>query len=201
MNKLIFCFSILTLTFGFSSDLNSQASLITITGKVVEQGTDQPVEFATVVLADKTSNQTITGTITDFEGNFTLTSESSDVSVAVSFMGYATQTITNLPIENNLVNLGNIFIAEESATLSEVMVVAERSHTEFKLDRRVFNVGQDVARQESAPMNAAATHLPSGFENRLGIHAENPDLFMFQVRSNKAAIDQMKNAIDYPSEL
>ena len=134
--------SFLISSFHFAS---SQESLITIEGTVIENGSGTPVEFATVVIADKTTKQTLTGTITDLDGKFSVTTDSRNFYIDVSFMGFETMTIEEFDLSTSNIDLGNLLISEQSATLSEITVVAERSQTEFKLDKRVFNVGQDLS--------------------------------------------------------
>ena len=51
----------------------------------------------------------------------------------------------NIEFNGNRANLGVIPMKEQIQTLEEVDIRAEKSQTEFKLDKRVFNVGRDLS--------------------------------------------------------
>ena len=65
-----------------------QAQALTVTGVVMAQDEPDPVIGANVMVKG-----TSTGTITDFDGNFTLQAKMGDV-LQVSFMGYKSQEVT-----------------------------------------------------------------------------------------------------------
>ncbi len=126
-------------------NLSAQNQEVIISGQVIESNSQQPVEFATVMIANKTTKAPITGVTTDMNGNFSVAVNTTDVFVEISFIGFNTKKITEFSVENNKINLGIISFSEDSETLDEVVVRAEKSSTEFKLDRRVFNVGKDIS--------------------------------------------------------
>ncbi len=119
--------------------------MISISGKVVESRSQKAIEFATVMIADVNTKEAITGTTTDETGNFSVRSPKPSFYIELSFLGFETQRITEFKIERGIVNLGTIALVENNQTLDEVTVRAERSQTEFKLDKRVFNVGKDLS--------------------------------------------------------
>jgi len=118
---------------------------VEISGTLIEDESSQPVPYATVVLNDKTTDEFITGTTSDGQGNFTLTASTADFVVNISFMGYKTKTITEYTEVDGKVNLGTIELSADSQALDEVVVTGEVSQTVFKLDKRVFNVGKDIS--------------------------------------------------------
>lgn len=128
-----------------SSGLVAQDPTITIRGKVVESRNQAPVEFATIMIADPETGASITGVTTDLDGNFVVKTEATDFYLEVSFIGFEKKTINEFDIVNNEANLGTIVITENSEMLDEVVVRAEKSTTEFRLDKRVFNVGKDLS--------------------------------------------------------
>lgn len=125
--------------------LLAQKNSIQITGKVVDSRSRQPVEFATVMVGDKSTRQPITGVTTEMDGSFKVATSTTSIYVEISFIGFATQTIEQINIINGKANLGVITLSEDSEVLDEVVVRAEKSTTEFKLDKRVFNVGKDLS--------------------------------------------------------
>jgi len=126
--------------------LEAQKVRTIISGQVVENTNAQPIEFATIMLSDKPTGDMITGTTTDQDGKFLISTDAAEFNVNVSFIGFSDLLIDEFTITNNRVDLGEIKLGLDGETLDEVTVRAERSQTEFKLDKRVFNVGQDLSR-------------------------------------------------------
>lgn len=138
------CF--LLLFFGASSFIaNAQQQKVLVTGTVLEGASQKPVEFATIMIADKATKATITGATTDLDGQFSIETKQADFYVEVSFIGFSTKTINDITIVDGKADLGTIVLSDDSQTLDEVVVRAEKSSTEFKLDKRVFNVGKDLS--------------------------------------------------------
>lgn len=118
---------------------------IEVSGKVVDAKSQNPIEFATIKLLDEDSGQMIAGTTTLPNGDLLLTTPSASFLVEVSFIGFISQQIKDIKVVNRKVNLGTISLKEDIQQMNEVVVQAERSTTEFQLDKRVFNVGQDLS--------------------------------------------------------
>ncbi len=118
---------------------------ILIKGKVIDESSSSPVPYATVALIDNKTMKPFSGATTADDGSFNIRSRKSDISVEISFLGYEKKTITELPLVGNEINLGNVILKANSRSLDEVVVQAERSSVEFQLDKRVFNVGQDIS--------------------------------------------------------
>lgn len=112
---------------------------------MLDSASQQPIEFATVMIAAKETGEAIEGTTTQIDGTFSIETSSSDFYVQVSFIGFETKTIEDFQIVNSEVDLKTVELAEEGLTLQEAVVRADRSTTEFRLDKRVFNVGEDLS--------------------------------------------------------
>ena len=139
--KYLMLFVLVTMT----CTLSAQTTSITVTGKVVEKISKESVPFATVLIQESETNQNITGTTTDEDGTFTMQVAKSKFSVEVSFIGFETLTINEFSVAGDIVDLGVISLEKINTVLDEVELRAEKSSTEFKLDRRVFNVGKDLS--------------------------------------------------------
>nr|MBI1228978.1 TonB-dependent receptor [Cytophagales bacterium] len=122
-----------------------QAQDIEVTGKVVDQASQSPIEFATVKLLDKTSGELLAGTTTQADGTLLLVTKRADFLLEISFMGFLTREIRDFQLENSTINLGTISLETDAKLMDEVVVRGEKSTTEFQLDKRVFNVGQDLS--------------------------------------------------------
>jgi len=123
----------------------AQPSSVLVRGKVVERQGNRTIEFATIMLGDPVTKVPITGTTTDIEGRFELKAATNLFYVEVSFLGYKNRVIEDFEVDNGTVDLGTIVLFEDSQSLNEVEVRAEKSMIEFKLDKRVFNVGKDLS--------------------------------------------------------
>lgn len=117
----------------------------TITGRVVDKSGGQPIEFATVLVSNAVTGDGIGGTTTDLSGNFSLETATAEVFLDLSFIGFETRRMENITFSNGQADLGIIELAAQGQTLDEITVRAEKSQTEFKLDKRVFNVGKDLS--------------------------------------------------------
>lgn len=144
--KFKFIFSTALIVFVFlANGLFAQKNSIEITGMVVDSRSQQPVEFATVMVADKNTQQVITGATTEVDGSFNVQTNTTEVYVEISFIGFTSKTINDISVVNGKANLGTITLSEDAEVLDEVVVRGEKSTTEFKLDKRVFNVGKDLS--------------------------------------------------------
>jgi len=117
----------------------------TISGRVIDANTKQPIPYATIVIKDM-ADKTITGGISEENGNFNIDKipEGKNI-VEIQFIGYQTYSKEVILESGNLKqNLGTIGLGEESANLDEVTVVAETSTITQKIDRKVINVGKDL---------------------------------------------------------
>jgi len=136
---LMFCLLIL------STEAIAQSNEYKIVGQVVEAESKQSIGYATVAAINANTTQMIGGTTTDDNGRFSIRVSSQDVFIEVSFIGFNTVKRANLDFVGSVADLGTIQIGEDAQTLEEVVVTAEKSTTEFKLDKRVFNVGTDLS--------------------------------------------------------
>ncbi len=141
------CFKILLIISSvfFANISIAQNQSVEVIGRVLESDSQQPVEFATVMIADHNTKKAIAGTTTDLNGIFSVKAETSDIYVEISFIGFVTTKVEDIKIINGKADIGTIQISVDAQTLDEVVVRAEKSSTEFKLDKRVFNVGKDLS--------------------------------------------------------
>ncbi|MFT4665314.1 MAG: outer membrane receptor protein involved in Fe transport [Polaribacter sp.] len=125
-------------------DLMAQKQKIKVMGTVIESG-GQALEFATVTVLEKNTDKILDGVTTATDGTFSIFSTTPNFYLQVSFIGFQTKTIMDISVIGNEATIGEIIISENSELLDEVVVRAEKSSTEFKLDKRIFNVGKDLS--------------------------------------------------------
>lgn len=128
-----------------------------VTGKVIDFGSKQPIDFANVSIMQ--GENLVTGTVTDDKGSFTLEVADGQYMLVVSFMGYSEQR-RELTVAGKPVNLGRIALREDAQALSEVEVVGQGSSMRFELDRKVFTVDQNIA-SAGASVTDVLENIPS----------------------------------------
>ncbi len=136
---LIACF-----LFVAAAPVSGQNKEILIKGKVLESANKAPVEYATIILKDQ-ADKLISGTSASATGEFEISASEVPFLIEISFIGFLSKKIDTPKVVNGQINLGDILLQVDARTLDEVKVQGQRSQTEFHLDKRVFNVGQDLS--------------------------------------------------------
>lgn len=118
-----------------------------IQGSVIDAETNQPVEFANVALLDPGTQKPVDGAVADDKGKFVIPKVTAGTySVAISFIGYETQTIEKITVgdKRDDVNLGVIKLGSSTKVLSEVVVEGEKQLIEERVDRTIYNAENDI---------------------------------------------------------
>lgn len=136
-------------------------SQTTITGSVVDDNS-QPIPGANIIILG-----TSTGTVTDFDGNFTLTyNQNPPFSVQASSVGFETVTI-EVTENNQKIN----FILKEGTSLDEVVISASRT------PERIFESPVTVERFGLKEIkNTASADFYDGLENLKGVDVNTNSL-------------------------
>jgi len=121
----------------------SEKSEVTISGNVIDEETKEPLEYATIVVFSKLKNAIITGGITDSKGDFSIPVEIGAFDIRIEYIGFKTQIIENKRITNDE-NIGNFSLILDVEALDAVEIIAERTTVEFRLDKKIYNVGKDL---------------------------------------------------------
>ncbi|MDF1518539.1 MAG: TonB-dependent receptor, partial [Lutibacter sp.] len=142
MKKIVFLFilSIISLSLGATNTINIEK--IMLTGKVIDNDTKQPLEYATIVIKSL-DGKIITGGITDEKGEFSIQVSKGVYDISIEFISFKTKTFKRKEIAGNT-DLGTITLEVDAQTLNEVVVVAEKSTVEIRLDKKIYNVGKDM---------------------------------------------------------
>lgn len=94
---------------GMLISVQAFAQALTVTGNVKDK-TGEGVIGANIIVKGTTN-----GTITDFDGNFTLQAQKGDI-IVISFIGYKTQELTAAPTLN-------VILEDDSEVLEDVVVI------------------------------------------------------------------------------
>ena len=114
--------------------LSAQQSDV-IRGQVLDAATKEPLLGATVIEQDS-EKRTVTGVVTDFDGNFAIRVKNVKNQLVVSTLGYKTKTITignqrnfTISMEVSVEGLDEVVISATKTTESGLLNIAERNLT------------------------------------------------------------------------
>jgi outer membrane receptor protein involved in Fe transport len=118
-----------------------------VTGIILERSTNSPLEFATVIIKSDADSTFYQGTVTGKKGEFTFNKLAfGEYKIVYSFIGFdkIVTPVFSLTSKKNKLDLGKLYISESTTTLGEISVTAQRSTFANSIDKRTFNVGQDL---------------------------------------------------------
>lgn len=119
----------------------AQNKIVTVSGRVIEAGTKEPVELAAVQLLSLPDSAQVAGMTTSAQGYFSLSKQKpGKYLLKVSFIGYITKVIpvqltANVPAKK----MGNIELATDAVMLKEAVVVAEAPQVTVVEDTLMYN--------------------------------------------------------------
>ncbi|MFI5150974.1 MAG: TonB-dependent receptor domain-containing protein [Bacteroidia bacterium] len=126
-------------------DLNGKLS-----GTVLDSLSGQPVEYAAVSLTQTETNKTVNGCTTDSKGSFALTNvQAGTYKITIDFIGYQTTSVGGISITsaNPNVVMKSIRLRSSQAALKTVVIEADKSMIENKIDKMVYNAEKDLTAQ------------------------------------------------------
>ena len=118
-----------------------------ISGFIVEKTLDKPLEFSQVILLKAKDSTFVQGTVSDNKGKFSFEKlPFGEYRINYSFIGFekAQTPVLKLSTSVNNLNLGKLYIAETNKSLGEVEVTGRKSTFVNSIDRKTFNVGEDL---------------------------------------------------------
>ncbi len=126
-----------------------------ITGKVIDGATNAPLEYSTVSVYSSVDSSLVTGGVTNAAGVFQVIVSGGEYYLKVEFISFNPTTIPNITVTKaqDKVDLGIIKMNASAQNVGEVEVRAEKSSTQIMLDKKVFNVGQDLANMGGSAEN------------------------------------------------
>jgi outer membrane receptor protein involved in Fe transport len=128
-----------------------------ISGRIVDASSNQPMEYVSVALFRASDSSLVTGAISNPDGKFKLEKISAGAYyLKISFLGFQNLQTDKIVISSKTMQneMGDLKLTANTAELSGVSVVGERSKVEYKIDKRVINVGQDLVAQGGTAVNA-----------------------------------------------
>tara|TARA_R110002072_G_scaffold118631_1_gene250618 strand:- start:20661 stop:23120 length:2460 start_codon:yes stop_codon:yes gene_type:complete len=131
---------------------------VTISGTVLEAGSNIPLEYATVSFIDS-SDKVVTGGITDLNGIYKIDVPAGVYTVQYEFISYQTKRLTNQRLLKDT-ELPQVRLDLDASSLDEVIVRAETTEVQVRLDKKIYNIGKDLT-TSGATVSDALNNVPS----------------------------------------
>ena len=133
-----------------------------ITGKIIDNQANIPLAYASIRLFKSADSSFVAGAITDETGGFVVDILAGNYYALSEFIGYKPHFTSGLKLTaaTSPLKLANIKLSSSARNLEEVTVQAEKSSMELSLDKKVFNVGKDLANAGGTAIDIL-TNVPS----------------------------------------
>ncbi|MCF8225034.1 MAG: TonB-dependent receptor [Bacteroidales bacterium] len=119
-----------------------------ITGTVIEENTESPLEYTSIAVYKLNDSSLVTGTVTNTDGRFQLEEiPFGRYYMEIKFIGYEKSVVSPVILTRDVrsLNLGEVQLSVSSNSIDEVEVVADQRRVEYKLDKKVVNVSEDLS--------------------------------------------------------
>ena len=131
---------------GWASVLSDTVT-VKLIGTVLDADTQEPLAFASVAVLNPADSTLIDGAVTDDAGSFALETARTNFLLRIDYLSYAPKYLANLsPSANGTVRLDKIYLKASDQMLEEVKIEGRRDQVEMLLDKKVFNVSEDISR-------------------------------------------------------
>lgn len=129
ITNLLYCFSFAFIVLAAVPSLAQVAKTTVVRGQVIDAGDKLPIPGSTVVEQDA-DNRTVTGVITDIDGNFAIRIKNPKNKLFVSTIGYVSKTV---PIDGR--ETIKIMLKSSMESLNEVVIMSQK-----KVDTGLLNI-------------------------------------------------------------
>ena len=157
--KIIPISLLLIFIFLLNSASYAQSNQFTISGKVIDNELGVPLEYSTISITSVDDPKYLNGGVTDINGNFAIEVPSGTYNIKVEFISFESKNFNQRRVDSNL-DLGTIQLGFSSASLDEVVVIAETTQVEVRLDKKIYNIGKDLT-TAGATINDVLNNVPS----------------------------------------
>ncbi|MEM9674697.1 MAG: TonB-dependent receptor [Bacteroidota bacterium] len=115
-----------------------------LTGMVIDEISEEPLEYATVGLCQPRDSTILAGTVTLADGTFTVENVTPGTYLLkVQFVGYESSYVSTFSVmANEHKELGGVSIRATDQLLEEISVSGQRASVYHKVDRQVYNAAQ-----------------------------------------------------------
>lgn len=126
-----------------------------VSGNIVDDS-GKPIEYASVALFSKRDSSVVAGSMSNSKGEFKLSGLKLGVySLRIKFLGFKAKVISPIYLmpkgrgragkgQGIIQTFKDIKLVNSDVSIDDVNIVADKSHVQYKLDKKVVNVSQDV---------------------------------------------------------
>ena len=139
--------------------LTSWSQSYEIKGKVIDKSQDFPLEYATITVNKTDSDETIEGGVTDQNGQFKLQIPKGFYDIKVEYISFQPKSYNNIKIDADK-DFGTVALKFKADNLDEVVVEAETTELDVRLDKKIYNIGKDLT-TSGATVSDALANVPS----------------------------------------
>lgn len=137
MKKIVLLIVIITFTLSVYGQ--KYIENITITGKIIDAASSNPIEFASISFK---KDSLLFGTTSDKKGNFKINLQPNIYTIKAAFLSFDSYILPKKNLSESI-DLGTIVLFYNSEILKEVELTGQQRLTEFKLDRKIYRASQD----------------------------------------------------------
>lgn len=115
-----------------------------VSGTVIDSVSNDPIEYANIVVLSIKDTSVITGTVTDSKGRFTIQNVPFGKHfLDIRFIGFKDQRHSiNLSPEKRNIDMGTIRLSSGAVNLENVVVEGVRNPVTYQIDKKVIDVSQ-----------------------------------------------------------
>ena len=171
---ILFSISLFSQQTGGNINKQFQNMVFNVSGLVSDTDTDEPLEYATISIKNKRTPDKVFGGLTGIDGKFSVEVPPGMYQIIIDYISFETYSNDNLIVRGNT-DLGKISLNIDVSVLEEVEVRAERTQVEIRLDKKIYNVGQDIT-VKGGNVSDVLANIPSidvDFDGNISLRGNN----------------------------
>jgi len=114
-----------TLILIIAAFININAQTGKITGRLIEEGNNESMPFANIIITQNGVQKG--GSTTDIDGNYTIIAESGTYTLVAAYVSFATTTINNIIVKANETTKVNVSLKSQAIQVEEFTIIAVQS--------------------------------------------------------------------------
>jgi len=139
MKKMLLFLLLTMCAMGYSQNTPS----ITVKGKLIDKSSGSSLEFATVSFISSDPQRLPQGGVTDLEGNYNILITPGTYTVKWEYITFKSIIRENVIIKEDK-NYGTISMEMDTAKLDTLVIIAEKTTVDIRLDKKIYNIGKDL---------------------------------------------------------
>lgn len=126
-----------------------------VKGVINDSSSNKAIEYAIVGIYKLADSSLVSGSVTDPQGAFSIAiPPRGKYYLEASFLGYEKKRIhLEMTGEKPVADMGTLVLHPDVKKIGEVTVVAQSNQVEYKIDKKVVNVSQDIASSGGSLVN------------------------------------------------